>query len=143
MPVLLWVTTAVLLTSSVTFEMARKRLKENDQPGFFKLMSWTAGLGSFFLIGQVSGWILILRSGVILANNPHSWFIFLFSGLHGLHIVLGLAGLAYLLFRTREPASGRKYQMKTRVAAGGISIFWHYLDFLWIVLFALLLLWRP
>jgi heme/copper-type cytochrome/quinol oxidase subunit 3 len=50
--------------------------------------------------------------------------------------------LAYLVFRTREPASGPKYQMNTRVIANGVSIFWHYLDFLWIVLFTLLLTWR-
>jgi cytochrome c oxidase subunit III len=141
-PGLLWVTTAILVASSITFELARKHLKANDQVGFFRLMIWTAGLGLLFLIGQITAWIQILRSGIILANNPHSWFVFLFSGLHGLHIVLGLGGLGYLLARTREPAGGRKYQMKTRVAAGGISIFWHYLDFLWIVMFVLLLTWR-
>jgi heme/copper-type cytochrome/quinol oxidase subunit 3 len=59
-----------------------------------------------------------------------------------LHIVAGLAGLAYLLVRTRVPASGPKYQMTTRVVAKGVSLFWHYLDFLWIVLFVLLLTWR-
>ena len=78
----------------------------------------------------------------MLARNPHSWFIFLFSGLHALHIVIGLAGLIYLLFRTREPASGPRYQSKTRAVANGVSVFWHYLDFLWLVLFSLLLLWR-
>ena len=42
----------------------------------------------------------------------------------------------------REPASGPKYQMTTRAVAFGVSIFWHYLDFLWVVLFTLLLTWR-
>jgi heme/copper-type cytochrome/quinol oxidase subunit 3 len=78
----------------------------------------------------------------VLQNNPHSWFIFLFSGLHGLHILLGLGGLAYLLMRTHLPAGGPKYRMKTRVIAHGVSLFWHYLDFLWIVMFVLLLSWR-
>jgi len=80
---------------------------------------------------------------VILAGNPHSWFIFLFTGLHGLHIAVGLAGLAYLLVRTREPASGPKYQMQTRAVTSGVSVFWHYLDFMWVLLFVLLLCWRP
>ena len=142
LPGILWATTAVLLASSATFEAARHRLRRNDQRGFFHLMVWTTALGLLFLIGQIAAWLQILHSGLILARNPHSWFIFLFTGLHGLHILVGLAGLVYLSIRTREPASGPKYQMSTRAVANGVSIFWHYLDFLWIVLFTLLLTWR-
>jgi len=142
-PGLLWATTAVLIASSVVLERARGRLALNDQPRFFKLAAIASGLGVLFLIGQVTAWFQILHSGIVLVNNPHSWFIFLFSGLHGLHIVAGLCGLFYLLNRTRLPAGGPKYRMKTRVIAHGVSIFWHYLDFLWIVMFVLLLTWRP
>ena len=141
-PGILWVTTAVLLTSSATFEFARRRLARNDQRTFFKMIALTTGLGVLFLLGQLTAWLQILHSGVILARNPHSWFIFFFTGLHGLHILLGLGGLAVLLARTWTPASGPKYQMKTRAIAHGVSVFWHYLDLLWIVLFALLLTWR-
>jgi cytochrome c oxidase subunit 3 len=141
-PGILWVTTTLLLISSVTFEAARHRLLRNDQPAFFRLTAWTTGLAVLFLLGQLTAWFQILHSGVILANNPHSWFIFLFSGLHGAHIALGLAGLIYLLVRTRVPASGPKYQMTTRALANGFAIFWHYIDFVWLVLFVLLLSWR-
>jgi cytochrome c oxidase subunit III len=141
-PGILWFTTGVLVASSATFETARRKLAHNDQHRFFFLTAWTAGLGLVFLAGQITAWFQILQSGIVLARNPHTWFIFLFSGLHGLHIVLGLAGLGYLLVRTWTPASGPKYQMKTRVIANGVSVFWHYLDFVWVVLFALLLTWR-
>jgi cytochrome c oxidase subunit 3 len=141
-PRLLWATTAVLITSSVLLENARRKLNLNDQPGFFRLTAVATILGVLFLVGQVAAWFQVLRSGVVLARNPHSWFIFLFTGLHGLHIIAGLGGLTYLLLRTRQPAGGPKYRMKTRVAANGISIFWHYLDFLWLLLFVLLLTWR-
>lgn len=142
-PGILWATTTVLLISSATFEAARRRLLRNDQTAFFRLTAYATGLGLLFLAGQITAWYQILHSGLILARNPHSWFIFLFTGLHGLHILAGLAGLGYLLFRTREPVSGPKYQMNTRVIANGVSVFWHYLDFLWLVLFGLLLAWRP
>ena len=141
-PSVLWFTTGLLLASSLTFEAARQQLAKNDQAGFFRLTAWTTGLGIAFLIGQIIGWLEILHSGIVLAHNPHSWFIFLFSGLHGLHIIAGLAGLGYLLFRTREPASGPKYRMHTRASANGVAVFWHYLDFLWLLLFGLLLFWR-
>jgi len=141
-PGILWATTTLLLASSAIFEFARRRLARSDQRGFFELTCWTTALGVLFLIGQITAWFQILRSGIILARNPHSWFIFFFTGLHGLHIVAGLSGLTYLLVRTRTPASGPKYQMKTRVLAKSIAVFWHYLDFMWLVLFALLLTWR-
>ena len=141
-PGILWVTTAVLFASSATFDTARRKLARNDQHRFFLWTAWTAGLGLLFLAGQLTAWFQILHAGVVLTRNPHTWFIFLFSGLHGLHIVVGLAGLGYLLVRTRFPASGPRYQMKTRIITNGVSVFWHYLDFVWIVLFVLLLTWR-
>ena len=141
-PHLLWATTAILIASSIVLERGRRRLMAGDQSRFFKLTSLATALGVLFLIGQVTAWFEILGSGISLEHNAHSWFIFLFSGLHGLHIIVGLGGLAYLLIRTRQPAGGPKYQMKTRVVANGVSIFWHYLDFLWIVLFGLLLVWK-
>lgn len=141
-PHVLWASTSVLLASSFTFAAARRRLQQNDQSGFFRLAAWTTALGIGFLGCQIAAWLEILHSGVILTGNPHSWFIFLFTGLHGAHILVGLIGLSYLLFRTHEPASGPKYQMYTRVVTAGVSIFWHYLDFIWLVLFGLLLFWR-
>ncbi len=142
LPRILWATTSLLVASSITFEIARHRLTRDDQRGFFHLTAWTTALGTLFLIGQIIAWFEIVRGGVVLAHNAHSWFIFLFTGLHGLHIVLGLAGLAYLLVRTREPASGPKYQMHTRAVTSGVAVFWHYLDFMWLLLFALLLFWK-
>ena len=141
-PSLLWATTAVLLASSGTLEAARHALSRGRQEACFHLLAWTTGLGLAFLVGQFMACVQVLRSGVILQKNPHSWFIFLFSGLHGLHILLGLAGLTYLLLRTREAVSGPKYNLKTKAVASGVSLFWHYLDFLWIVLFGLLIVWQ-
>lgn len=141
-PHVLWATTAILIASSITFHSARNHLVRNDQLGFFRLTAVTTALGILFLAGQVLAWLQVLHSGVILAKNPHSWFIFLFTALHGLHIVVGLAGLIYLLVRTYEPATGPKYQMTTRSVSAGVAVFWHYLDFLWVLLFVLLLTWR-
>ena len=141
-PYLLWVTTAVLITSSFTLEKARTLLIDGNQSGFHRFLKITTVLALLFLAGQIGGWFQLIGSGVKLARNPHSWFLFLFTGLHGLHILAGLAGLGYLLVRTREPVSGPRYQMYTRVVARGVAIYWHYLDFLWLVMFTLLLVWR-
>ncbi len=141
-PAILWITTGLLMASSFTFEQARRELALDDQRGFHGLMKWTLFLASLFLLGQVLGGYQLLRSGLVLAHNPHSWFIFLFSGLHGLHIIGGLIGLIYLILRTRERTTGPRYNMHTRVVAKGVAICWHYLDFLWVVMFALLVTWK-
>ena len=99
-------------------------------------------LGVLFLLGQFVVWWQILGSGQLMRNNPHSSFFFILSGMHGVHILVGLGGLGALLYRTHEPASGPRWQMHTRVLANAVAIFWHYLDGLWVVLFALLLLVR-
>jgi cytochrome c oxidase subunit 3 len=83
----------------------------------------------------------MLRRGIFMDRNPHPGFVFIFSGLHAAHILVGIAGFVWLLLRTREPASGPKYQINTRVIANAVSIFWHYLDALWVLLFLLLLTW--
>ena len=141
-PPVLWASTVVLLGSSAFLQVARRELSLQNQERFFQFTAIATALGVLFLVGQITAGLQVAHSGVVLAHNAHSWFIFLFSGLHGLHILLGLGGLSYLLVRTRRPAGGPKYQMTTRAVATGVAIFWHYLDFLWVILFALLLLWR-
>ena len=142
LPGILWFSTLILLSSSVLFHLSMNRLKTGESEAFHRLITWTIGAGAVFLLSQVIAGIQILRSGVILDNNPHSWFIFLFSGLHGLHIVAGLIGLGVLWHRTRERVTGPRYQLGTRTAAHAVGVFWHYMDVMWIILFGLLIFWR-
>lgn len=141
-PSLLWVTTGLLLASSVTLEQARAAMKFHHRTKVLRFVGSTTGLGCLFLLGQAASWLQVMHSNVVLERDKHSWFIFLFTGLHAVHILAGLAGLAYLWHRARQQVSGPRYQMTTRAYANALTIFWHYLGFLWIVLFALLLTWR-
>lgn len=140
LPPVLWFDTVVLIASSFTYEKGHKKLRADDQRGFYRWILCTTVLGGLFLIGQFVAWWQILRAGQLVTNNPHSSFFFIFSGMHGAHILVGLIGLGALLYRTHEPASGPRWQMNTRVLANAVAIFWHYLDGLWVVLFTLLLL---
>jgi cytochrome c oxidase subunit 3 len=142
LPGVLWASTVLLIASSVLFERARKQLKANAIEAFNRLMVWTIGLGVLFLLGQVAAGWQIIHSGVVMTNNPHGWFVFLFGGLHGLHIMAGLVGLIVLWYRTRERVTGPRYQMGTRAAAKSVGIFWHYMDGMWLLLFGLLIFWR-
>jgi cytochrome c oxidase subunit 3 len=134
-PMLLWFNTLVLVLSSVTLEVARKRLAESDVTGFKNFWLLTTVLGVVFLVGQVLAWRLLVQQGVFLASNPASSFFYVFTGAHGLHLLGGVAALIYVARRNY-----RAGQVTRSVAAEVTSYYWHFMDALWLFLLALLYL---
>jgi cytochrome c oxidase subunit 3 len=134
-PGLLWVNTAVLLGSSATLEMARKRLARSDASGFRKLWRVTTILGVLFLVGQVVAWRILAAQGIYLATNPASSFFYLFTGAHALHLLGGICALLYVAWRNFDQA-----KVSLAVAAEVASYYWHFMDALWLFLLALLVL---
>ena len=134
-PALLWFNTVVLLVSSGTLEMARKRLASGDARGFRSLWLVTTVLGMAFLIGQVVAWRILVGQGVYMTSNPASSFYFVFTGTHAVHLLGGVTALMYIAFRNFDLA-----KVTSTVAADVTSYFWHFLDGLWLFLLALLYL---
>ena len=136
-PALLWANTMVLVVSSATLEMARKRLGKSDSAGFRRFWLVTTVLGVVFLIGQVAAWRILLREGIYLASNPASSFFYIFTGAHAAHLVGGVAALLFVAKRNFSQA-----QVTQSVAAEVTSYYWHFMDALWLFLLALLYLGR-
>ena len=136
-PVLLWFNTAVLVTSSGTLELARKRLANSNPQGFRNFWLVTTALGVLFLIGQLAAWRILVREGIYLASNPASSFFYIFTGAHALHLVGGVAALIYVAQRNFDLA-----KVTRTVAADITSYYWHFMDALWLFLLALLYLSR-
>jgi cytochrome c oxidase subunit 3 len=134
LPAVLWLNTAVLLASSGTLEWARGRAARDDQAGLRQALGWTAGLGAAFVLGQVVAWRQLVRQGVYIASNPHSSFFYLLTGAHGLHLLGGLAALAVVLVRAYQ----RRYTSEEHTGLNVFALYWHFLDGLWLYLFALL-----
>lgn len=134
-PTLLWCNTVVLLASSGTLELARKRLASGDAQGFRNFWLLTTVLGIAFLIGQIAAWRLLVGEGVYLSSNPASSFFYVFTGAHAVHLLGGVAALMYVAFRNFDLA-----KVTRTVAADVTSYFWHFLDGLWLFLLALLYL---
>ena len=134
-PALLWLNTIVLVSSSVTLEMARKRLASSDTNGFRKLWLVTTILGVFFLAGQVVAWRILVGQRIYLASNPASSFFYIFTGAHALHLIGGVGALVYVAKRNFGAA-----QVTRGVAAEVTSYYWHFMDGLWLFLLALLYL---
>ncbi len=140
LPAVLYFDTAVLLASSVTLELARKRIgafvhgREVQRSSGLAFLWLTLALGLVFVGGQYSAWLQLRSQGLYLATNPSSSFFYLFTALHALHILGGLAGLTLALWRFSKPRPSLRVSTLSTV-----SYYWHFMDVLWVYL--LLLLW--
>jgi len=137
LPRVLWYNTAILLASSATIVVARRKLEGGDREAFQSWWWVTTGLGILFLAGQIIAWRQLAASGMLLATNPSSSFFYLLTAAHGAHLAGGIFSLFYVAFR---PWSRSRISQST--AAELTSIYWHFMDGLWIFLFALLTLGR-
>jgi cytochrome c oxidase subunit III len=134
LPGLLWVTTAVLIASSLSIEVARRALRRNDYKRFNNWILLTTVLGALFLIGQFVAWRKLAAQGIYVNTNPHSSFFYLLTSLHGIHLLGGLIALAYVTTAAFRLRIGFKRRNTVEVTA----LYWHFMDALWIYLFALL-----
>jgi cytochrome c oxidase subunit 3 len=129
LPGTLWVSTAVILASSGTFEAARRLFRKGQWRIASRLLVITGCLGMAFLASQITAWRQLVDQGAYLSQNPHSSFFYLFTGLHALHLVGGLVVLFVVIL-------GRS---KRRELVDVSANYWHFLGVLWLILFAVLL----
>jgi len=137
LPAILWLNTLVLLASSVTIEMARWQHNMAAFAAFRRWWALTTGLGLLFLVGQLVAWRQLAAQGVYLASNPANSFFYVLTGAHGLHLLGGILALLYVAFRAWQHA-----RISQSTAAELTSIYWHFMDGLWVFLFLLLYLGR-
>src|SRR6202521_3372893 len=79
MPPVVWFNTAILLISSVTIIVARRKLERGEREAFRTWWRGTTGLGLLFLAGQIIAWRRLCAGGVLLSTNPSSSFFFFFT----------------------------------------------------------------
>ena len=142
LPPILYLNTLLLLASSVTLDRGR-RLILKETPWRTASASqgrpWlllTLMLGLLFIVGQLLAWRDLDAQGLFLATNPSSAFFYVFTELHALHLLGGVTALGYVLVRlhasTAWPPMG---------ALDATSLYWHFMDVLWLYLLAILVLW--
>ncbi len=142
MPRVLWLSTTIILVSSVTMEISRRSLKSLNDAGYGRWLIVTVGLGLGFLGSQLMAWRQLVRQGVYMASNPHSSFFYLFTAAHGVHLLGGILALSYLVLRTTKKRDTAEGELRRVGAADAATIYWHFLDGLWVVLFMLLFFWK-
>lgn len=142
MPRVLLLSTALILASSGTMEAARRKLKGGANSGYKTWLAVTVILGLGFLASQLFAWRQLAAQGIYVSSNPHSSFFYLLSATHGVHLFGGLLALIYLTLRSRAPANSEIAVVKHQAGADSVTLYWHFMDVLWVYLFVLLFYWR-
>lgn len=141
LPYILYFNTLLLVASSVTLEVARRRVSAfmagvKSQAGGrpespARWLYITLFLGLLFVAGQYVAWSQLRSHGLYLATNPSSSFFYVLTVTHALHVLGGLGGLIYVI-RKLSNLDLRRNQLDAAAR------YWHFMDFLWVYLLVLL-----
>ena len=138
LPSILYFNTLLLLASSVTLEVARRRVatfmgglrSQAESPA--RWLYITLSLGLLFVAGQYIAWRQLSAQGLFLATNPSSSFFYVLTAAHALHILGGLGGIVNVIGKLSK-------SILRRSTLDATARYWHFMDVLWVYL--LLLLW--
>ena len=130
--------TVLLLISSLFVAGAVIAARVGARGRAERLLMLALGCGCGFIVSKVFEWGCKIADGVTLNSNEFYSFYYMFTGIHLVHVLLGMGVLMYLLVRSRRADPGASY---VALMEGG-GVFWHLVDLLWVVLFPLLYLLR-
>ena len=121
-----------LLSSSLTIHLAAKVLGRGNVRGFGTLWFATIALGATFMYGTVSEWHrLIYHDGLTISTNLFGTTYYSLVGLHGFHVVVGLIALSIVM--AFALLGNVKSEHAERVDV--LSLYWHFVDAVWVVVF--------
>jgi cytochrome c oxidase subunit 3 len=90
-------------------------------------------MGAVFIAGQVTEYATLVHEGVTISSTPYGSVFYLTTGFHGLHVTGGLIAFVFVLARTYM---ARTFTHEQAVSAIVVSYYWHFVDVVWIALFA-------
>ncbi len=125
--------TLVLVTSSVTLQLGIRAIRRNDHRGLVRAVAVTLVLGLGFLVGQAYDYTQL---GFGLSSGVFGTTFYTLTGFHGAHVFGGAIMLSVILFRS---AIGH-FSADHHDAVEAVSLYWHFVDVVWIVLFSTLYL---
>jgi cytochrome c oxidase subunit III len=135
LPPILYVNTVVLLLGSLTLVMASRIVNAQvllDSREVKTVMGWllaTLALGALFIVGQYIAWTQLAAQGLYLATNANSSFFYVFTGMHILHLLGGIAALVYLVGQLVG-----SHTTFRRTSFHNTAIYWHFMGVLWVYL---------
>jgi cytochrome c oxidase subunit 3 len=136
LPFVFVISTAVILASSATLHIAGKSLKGLQNTRFHLYLKLTIGLGIAFMLLQAFAWGQLLHQKIYFdMHKSYQSFIYVFVAVHLLHIITGIGLLGYTLSGSLK--NKPRYRILYRMEVS--TIFWHFIDILWVYLYVFLL----
>ena len=138
------VNTTILVLSSLTCQMgvfAAERGQVGRVGGVFQVKGWglrewfvlTYLMGAMFIAGQAFEYVSLIHEGVTIPASSYGTMFYLTTGFHGIHVTGGLVAFLLVLGRTYI---ARRFTHEQAVSAIVVSYYWHFVDVVWIGLFA-------
>ena len=135
-PWLLWLNTGVIILSSLVFHFTKLASDRNQNKRVKNGLYLVGILAYSFLLGQLFAWYQLMNSGYYATANVANAFFYLFTTLHGLHLIGGL----YFWGRTTSKFLNNNDQIKDiKQSIELCAVYWHFLLVVWLVLFGLML----
>jgi len=138
LPSLLYVTSVIIVLSSISMQLGYVWAKRDNAVTTKIMLLITSALGIAFLVGQFFGWKQLVENSIYLVGNPSGSFLYILTGLHGLHII---SAVIFLLIMLNASFKG-KVHSGNMIKMEMCTTYWHFLGGLWLYLFVFLLLYR-
>jgi heme/copper-type cytochrome/quinol oxidase subunit 3 len=126
-----------LLSSSVSMWQAGKSLERKSHRGVIFWLVATVVLGGVFLVGQAQEYLHLLNSNVTVSRNLFGTTFFTLTGFHGMHVFVGLVAISILAALAATGA----FKGTRASAVETVSLYWHFVDVVWVVIFSIVYLW--
>jgi cytochrome c oxidase subunit III len=139
-PQVFYISTAVILLSSITMHLSIVSVRNNDLPAVKRWLIVTLGLGLVFAFCQFLGWNQLVSQGVHFVDKttPSGSFFYAITGLHLAHVAGGIIALMV----TAGKSIMEKYNSGNYLGISLTATYWHFMDGLWIYLFVFLAVFR-
>ncbi|GAA3812702.1 heme-copper oxidase subunit III [Amycolatopsis tucumanensis] len=126
--------TIILVASSFTCQLGVFAAERGDVYGLRRWYVITLIMGAIFVAGQAGEYVTLVEEGVTIPSGAFGTVFFLATGFHGLHVIGGLVAFVFLLIRTKLS----KFTPAQATSAIVVSYYWHFVDIVWIGLFAVI-----
>jgi cytochrome c oxidase subunit 3 len=128
--------TVLLILSSFTCQFAVWAIRRNDRTAFLRNIGVTFAIGVIFLLMQATDYTVLYSEGITLSSGTFGTTYFTLTGFHGAHVFGGAIMLAVVLYR----GMAGQFSARHHDAVEAVSLYWHFVDVVWILLFSLLYL---
>lgn len=142
LPIGVWISTALILASSITYQLGKSATDRENQPAAKKWFIVTTVLGAAFISSQLLAWLALVERGVYLRGNPYAGFFYILTVVHAVHVLGGIVALGSVLLHSWHPTQNADRMIRRRSLAEVVGWYWHLVGGLWVILFVLLGFWK-